>query len=89
MKARKTAPTTQTNGMDDQAFRVWWNADHDGSIGDPLPWKCVGMFYFLNEALDYIAQAQDRGATVVFQSPASTREIKPTDQRVVFKGKTA
>lgn len=65
------------------AFRVW--VDMPIYDGDPAPWKCVACFYFLQEALDYIAGLQDRWVDCVFQSPASVRPISATENRVVYR----
>lgn len=64
-------------------FRVWKN--EPTFEGDNKPWKCIGAFYYLTCALDYIADCQDKGVDVVFQSPASVRLIKHDERRVVYK----
>ncbi len=83
MKDRKAAPTKCTDHNDALAFRVWANDPVFDT--DPLPWKCVAMFRYLRECLDYIAALQDRGVTVIYQSPAHVSEVRPTDDRVVYK----
>ena len=83
MKSRAKSPTSRTKGGDDLAFRVWLR--EPSYLEDDKPWKCVAMFRFLGDCLDYIAQCQDIGRDIVFQSPADTREIKATDRRVVYK----
>jgi hypothetical protein len=81
--ARKTAPVKNSNWNDALSFRVWVN--DPAYDEDPMRWKCVAAFRFLNECLDYIAMCQDCGVDVVFQSPAETKTILAADRRVVFK----
>lgn len=83
MQPRKNAPTATTKGSDTLAFRVW--ACEPAYMEDVYPWKCVAMFRFLQECLDYIAYCQDGGSDVVFQSPAEVRLIRASDRRVVWK----
>lgn len=83
VKARKNAPTKTTSHSDAMSFVVW--SRDTAYAEDPLPWKVAAAFRFLQEALDYIAYCQDRGSTVVFQSPASVRSYGPDDTRAVFK----
>lgn len=83
MKARETAPTKTTVHSDPQCYKVW--ANDPVYIEDPRPWKCVAMFQYLNECLDYIAYCQDRGSDVVFQSPADVKLVRATESRVVWK----
>ena len=80
---REREPTDKTNLDDFQAFRVWVNQPL--YTEDPKPWKCLAMFYFLSDCLDYIAGLQDISADCVFQSPADCRHVKATDRRVVYK----
>lgn len=82
-KPRKTAPIMTSHHNDEHAFRVW--ADYRVYQEDESPWKCIAMFRFLRDALDYIAGLQDRGEDCVFQSPADTRVVLATDRRVVYK----
>lgn len=81
---RKTPPTEQLK-RDGQhmSFRVWANAPYYQE--DPQPWKCVAMFRYLLECLDYIAHCQDEGCDVVFESPGETKLIRATDRRTVYK----
>lgn len=81
MKDRKTGPTAKTTYSNAQRYRVWWR--HFNYDEDQTPWKCVAMFSFLQDALDYISASQDRGAVVVFQSPAGIQSYGPTDRRAV------
>jgi hypothetical protein len=82
---RKTAPTEPLGykAGEHQSFRVW--ADNATYLEDPLSWKCLAAFQYLQEALDYIAYCQDRGGDVVFQSPADCTAVKATDRRAVAK----
>lgn len=67
MKPRKTPPTERTQYGDAQSFRVWaWDP---GYQEDPLPWKCVAAFQYLQECLDYIQYCNGRSHDVLFQSP--------------------
>jgi len=77
-------PDWQTDLGDHLSYRVWARDPVDQE--DDSPWKCLGCFRFLQEALDYIAYCQDRGSDVVFQSPVYCRVIRATDRRVVYKG---
>lgn len=77
-------PTRTTSTDSPLPFRVW--AHQPIYLEDTRPWKCVAAFYYLTEALDYIACRQDNGVDVVFQSPAHTNLIRWTDRRVVFDG---
>lgn len=79
MNARKTQPTKRTTWNDQQSFRVW--AEYRSFDEDPKPWKCVAMFDFLLDALDYIAIQQYRGATVVFQSPGDDCRVYSPDTK--------
>ena len=83
---RATAPTEQSQFGEAQSYRVW---SYDPSyLEEPLPWQCVAAFKYLTECLDYIAYCQDKGADVVFQSPADTKLIRASDRRVVYKPKS-
>ncbi len=81
---RVHAPTVCTQMDEEQAFRVW--TEYRSYDEDQCPWKCIALFYFLTDALDFIADLQDRGVNCVFQSPADCRHIKATDRRVVYNG---
>jgi hypothetical protein len=82
---RKTAPTEALgySNHEHQSFRIW--AECPAYLEDEHPWKCVGAFQYLQEALDYVAYCQDRGGSVVFETPANCQVIKDTDRRVVAK----
>ena len=82
-KPLKEAPVDTSDWSDEQSFRVW--AHSPPYMEDPLPWKCVAAFRFLQDSLHYIADLQDAGVDCVFQSPAHTDLIKATDRRVVCK----
>lgn len=86
-KDRKTAPTARTTYDDQMYFRVW--TESPSYLEDQLPWKCVAMFRFLTSCLDYIADCQDAGVDVIFQSPADTRLVKHDERRVVYRPETA
>jgi len=87
MKARKSAPKQPTRWDLEQAYRVW--AKTHAYVEDPKPWKCVALFRFGQEALDYIAYCQDRGVDVVYQTPSDVRLIQATDKRVVYQAEEA
>jgi hypothetical protein len=76
--ARRTPPTERSSWDDDHSFRVW--AEYRVYDEDPLPWKCLASFKFLQECLDYIAYCNGRGSCVVFQSPAEVKEYKPASE---------
>lgn len=87
---RATPPTDELDRVQCDAYReplyyrVW---KHEETYeGQGLPWKCLAAFYYLTCALDYIADCQDKGVDVVFQSPANVRLIKHDERRVVYKG---
>ena len=87
IKPRKSPPTNKTTYDDPLRYRVW--AQDQTYLEDVTPWKCVAMFSYLQEALDYIAYCQDMGAPCVFQSPADVRAYSPSDARAVFKAPAA
>ena len=78
---RKSAPTDTVDHGSQFSFRIW--ANKPSYDEDHCPWKCVAMFYFLNEALEYVSDRQAEGCDVVFQSPAHTTLRKHTDRNVV------
>jgi hypothetical protein len=85
MGDRATAPTEVVSHAvrEPLTFRVW--SDKPVYEGDAKPWKCVAAFRFLTECLEYIAECQDMGLAVVFQSPADCRLVQPTERRVVYR----
>ena len=85
---RSTPPTDDMDRVERDGehmyFRVWkYEPVYEA---DDKPWKCLAAFWFLTCALDYIADCQDKGVDVVFQSPASVRLVKHDERRVVYKG---
>lgn len=83
---RDAPPTECSKWGDKHAFRVWWL---NAPSGREQPWICVASFFFLGDCLDYIASCQDKGVDVVYQSPAHTKLVKATDNRVVWKAPQA
>ena len=80
---RAEPPTERSRWDDEQSYRVW--AEYRSYLEDPKPWKLLAAFLFLQEALDYVAYAQDRGSDVIFQSPADCKLVRATDRRIVAK----
>jgi hypothetical protein len=83
IRSRRQMPTDKTEHGDWQVFRVW--ANQPIYQEDPTPWKCLMTAHYLTCALEYIADCQDKGVDVVFQSPADCRLVKHGDQRVVYR----
>ncbi len=67
----------------DLCFRVW--AHCPPYMEDLKPWKCIGAFRFLTDALEYMADRQDHGTDSVFQSPADCKPVLASESRVVWK----
>lgn len=70
MNDRHTAPTKTTRLQDPVPFRVWTESPLTES--DPKPWKCLGAWHYLQDALTFIDRCHAAGLAVVFQSPAYT-----------------
>lgn len=70
---RGAEPTEPTESGSDLPFRVW--AMMPNCDEDPLPWKCVSLFRYLPEAVDYLGYCTGRGVGVVFQSPNGVRRV--------------
>lgn len=86
-KPRNSPPTKCSKWGDKQSFRVWWMNGHAARSNNT--WICVASFFFLSDCLEYIASCQDKGVDVVYQSPAHTKLVKATDDRVVYKAPQA
>ena len=81
---RKTAPTKPTSrDFAGPYFLVWANSPIYDE--DPKPWKCCAAFTFtfLGDALDYIAELQDRQVEPVFQSPTGCQVYAKGSRRAV------
>ena len=69
MMPRKNPPTGRTNWGDAMPFKVWANVPIIQE--DTYPWKCVALFRYWQEALDYIRAVNLRGISVYVRSPGA------------------
>ena len=80
----KSMPTKPTKYDFNAPYYLIWQ-ERKSYLEDDRPWKCVAVFMFLPDALDFIAKCQDEGTAVCFQSPAESRLVTPDERRVVCK----
>lgn len=83
LRPRSSQPSECTSPDEELSYRVWGYCPRFEE--DDQPWKCLAAFSYLLECLDWIAKCQDKGVTVVFQSPHETQLIEAGACRVVYR----